>query len=329
MFDLSKVPEELVPYLNLLATVLGYIDTENYSFLELSNEINIHTGGMSAELITFNKKMDPDTYTPVFSMSGKVLYSKIDKLFELIREIVHHSKLGDTKRLFEIIREVKSRIQMRMNSAGHSVAVDRAFSYITQSGYYTEETKGIRYFRFLSTLEQEFESRKEEIVTSLRKLSEIIFTKDGIVISITAEQDGFTQLTKALPGFTDSLSGTLDTSKGKTIKETLKAANFNFPVEKLNEGFMYSGQVQYVARCANFVNAGFKPNGALKVLRTIMSYDYLWNNVRVKGGAYGCMCQFAGLDGSAYMVSYRDPNLTETDETYRKAYEYTEKFTTD
>jgi Zn-dependent M16 (insulinase) family peptidase len=327
MFDLSKVPEELVPYLNLLATVLGYIDTNNYSFLELSNEINIHTGGMSAELITFNKKMDPDTYTPVFSISGKVLYQKMDKLFELINEILHHSKLGDTKRLYEIIREVKSRIQMRMNSAGHSVAVDRAFSYITQSGYYTEETKGIRYFRFLATLEQEFEARKEEIVTSLRKLSETIFTKDAMAISITAEQDGYEQLTKVLPEFNNTLSGAIDTNKVKTLKDTLKPANYNFPVEKLNEGFMYSGQVQYVARCANYVNAGFKTNGALKVLRTIMSYDYLWNNVRVKGGAYGCMCQFAGLDGSAYMVSYRDPNLEETDETYRKAYEYTENFT--
>ena len=329
MFNLSKVPEELVPYLNLLATVLGYIDTQKYSFLELSNEINIHTGGLSAELITFNQKMKPDTYVPVFSMSGKVLYEKLGKLFELIEEIIHHSKLEDTKRLFEIIREVKSRIQMRMNSAGHSVAIDRAFSYITQSGYYTEETKGIRYFRFLSSLEQEFESKKEEIVASLLKLRDIIFSKDGMVISITAEESGYEQLEKVLPGFYQTLTGTEVAQGSKSVKETLTEATYQFPVEKLNEGFMYSGQVQYVARCANYVSAGFKTNGALKVLRTIMSYDYLWNNVRVKGGAYGCMCQFAGLDGSAYMVSYRDPNLAETDEIYRKAYEYTENFTAD
>jgi presequence protease len=88
-------------------------------------------------------------------------------------------------------------------------------------------------------------------------------------------------------------------------------------------------QVQYVARTGNYFKAGFSYTGALKVLRVILSYDYLWNNVRVKGGAYGCMCGFSGVDGDAYFTSYRDPNLKETNQIYERIPEYVESFTAD
>lgn len=325
MFDLSVIPTELVSYLGLFTTVLGYIDTKHYSFSELSNEMNIHTGGMSTDLTVFNKRLDPDTYHCVLSLGSKVLYDKIPKALELMKEIITNSKLEDTKRIYDIIRESKSRLQMKMNSSGHNASVERAFSYISQSGYFNDLTKGIRAYRFLEDLEKNFDARKDLLVEKFKKIRDIIFRMDGCVISITADQAGFDKLVDSI----DILKSGLLASQGKANYEIAKAirpANFQFPVEKKNEGFMYSGQVQYVAHCGNFVRAGFTSSGSLKVLKTIMGYDYLWNNIRVKGGAYGCMCQFGGLDGSAYMVSYRDPNLKETVEVYKKAYEYLENF---
>ena len=325
MFDLSVVPTELVAYVSLFSTLLGYIDTTNYSFSELANEMNIHTGGMSTDITVFNKRLDPDSYNTVLYFGTKVLYDKIPKAFELMKEVITNSKFEDTKRIYEVIREIKSRLQMKMNSSGHNVAVERAFSYISQSGYFNDLTKGIRYYRFLEDLEKNFDERKEHLVEHFKKLRDIIFTSSGFTISITADEKGFESLSKALPIMKSALK-LEEVEENREISQVILPANYNFPVEKLNEGFIYSGQVQYVARIGNFVRSGFTSSGALKVLKTIMSYDYLWNNVRVKGGAYGCMCQFGGLDGSAYLVSYRDPNLLETDEIYKKASEYVENF---
>jgi hypothetical protein len=100
---------------------------------------------------------------------------------------------------------------------------------------------------------------------------------------------------------------------------------WSFRLEKKNEGWKTSAQIQYVARAGSFAQAGLPYTGALRVLRTIMSYDYLWNNVRVKGGAYGCMNNYT-RSGSAYMVSYRDPNLTKTNQIYEDSVAYTEQF---
>jgi Zn-dependent M16 (insulinase) family peptidase len=88
-------------------------------------------------------------------------------------------------------------------------------------------------------------------------------------------------------------------------------------------------QVQYVARAGNYMKAGFRYTGALKVLKVILSYDYLWNNVRVKGGAYGCMCGFSGIDGDAYFTSYRDPNLSETNQIYERIADYVRNYSVD
>lgn len=327
MFDLSVVPTELVAYVSLFSTVLGYIDTEHYTFSELANEMNIHTGGMSTDITVFNKRLDPDTYQTVFFLGTKVLYDKIPKALDLMREVITSSKLDDTKRIYEIIRETKSRLQMKLNSSGHNVTVERAFSYISQSGYFSDLTKGIRFYRFLEDLEKNYETRKDYLVEKFKKLRDLIFTSKGCVISITADEKGYASLSDSIEVLKAALPLEI-VNEHRDVSEVILSANYNFPVVKLNEGFTYSGQVQYVARCGNFVREGFTTNGTLKVLKTIMGYDYLWNNVRVKGGAYGCMCQFGGLDGSAYLVSYRDPNLAETDQIYQKAYEYVEKFDT-
>lgn len=334
LFDISDIPEELLPNLNLLSAVLGYIDTKNYSFLELSNEINMHTGDMRTDFSAFNKKNNPGYYRPVFYFSTKLLYDEMPKAFELMQEIIFESKLSDTKRLLEILKEIKSRLQMKMNSSGHNVAVDRALSYISQSGYYSDLTKGVRFYHFVADLVENFDNKKEQFVANLSKLSKLIFNETKLVVSITADQKGYEVLKNSLPNFVTALKDGNHTqqvvdAKKRTINDVLKPASYNFPVEKLNEGFTYSGQVQYVATCGNYIKAGHQSSGSLKVLKTILGYDYLWNKVRVKGGAYGCMCSFSGLDGSSYIVSYRDPNLKETVDVYKNTKNYVESFEVD
>lgn len=318
LFNLKEIPKNLVPYIGLLSTVLGYIDTEHYSFAELSNEINIHTGGISTDVSIYAKKGSQADYTPIFEVDVKVLYDEMDNAFDLLKEIISFTKLNDEKRLLEIISEVKSRLQMRLNSSGHIVAVDRAISYFSEAGRFNEETKGISYFKFIEKLEANFKEVAGDIIENLELLMKYIFRKENLIISFTSDEEGLATLKDKLLPFVEQLK-----------KDPVEKVTENFELKRLNEGFKTSAQVQYVARTGNFIKAGFSYTGALEVLKVIMSYDYLWTNIRVKGGAYGCMCGFSNISGNGYFTSYRDPNLKETNDVYERAYEYVKNFTVD
>ncbi len=318
LFDLEEVPKELVPYVGLLSTVLGYIDTEHYSYLELSNEINMHTGGISSDVASFGKKGSSSIYLPTFQMDVKVLYEEMDNAFDLLKEIISFTKFNDEKRLLEIIAEIKSRLQMHLNASGHSVAVDRAMSYFSEASRFNEETRGITYFKFIENLEADYNNRKGDLIEKLKLLMNYIFRKENLIISFTSNDEGLNTLSGKLLPFVEQL---------KT--EPVNKVTEHFDLHRGNEGFKTSGQVQYVARTGNFLDAGFEYTGALDVLKVIMSYDYLWNNIRVKGGAYGCMCGFSSISGNGYFTSYRDPNLRETNAVYEKAADYIRNFTAD
>ncbi len=320
LFNLREVPKELLPYASLLSYVIGYVDTENYTYLDLSNEVNIHTGGISTNVRSFSVKGSTDQYYPVFEFSAKVLYDNLSEAFRLLEEMLHRTILTDTKRLKEIVGEMKSKLQMHFNSAGHSVAVDRAMSYYSVHGLYKEITTGISFYKFIEELNENFAERAELTVVKLTELMQMIFTRENLLVSITADGEGFERFSDKFQTFCGGIRETAD----HKLFEAYDTSSLT-PV-CLNEGFKTALQVQYVARAGNFLKAGYEYHGALKVLKTILSYDYLWINVRVKGGAYGCMCGFSGVDGDGYFTSYRDPNLKETNEVYEKAVEYVKNF---
>lgn len=317
LFDAKYVPNELVPYVGLLSTVLGYVDTNKHSFLELSNEINIHTGGINTFISSYAKKNDITNYKPVFAFKIKVLYQELAVAVDLLNEIIHESKLGDSKRMLEILMEIKSRLQMKLNSSGHSVAVSRATSYYSQAAMFDELTGGISYYRFIDGLVNDFDNKHEEITKSLEQVMDCLFRKDTVLLSVTADDEGYELFEPLINPFVGSLSDSqITTSLGK------------FDCKKLNEGFKTASKVQYVARTGNYIDKGYNYSGALRVLKSILSFDYLWNNIRVKGGAYGAMCGFS-FDGNGYFTSYRDPNLNETNKVYEQVVDYIANFDVD
>lgn len=333
LFDVSAVKKELLPYLSLLSLILGYTSTTNYSYQELSNEVNINTGGISSDVKSFSVK-NSDSFIPVFEFSTKVLYNKLPQAFELIEDMISNTIFDDTKRLKEIIDEMKSRMQMRFNQAGHSVAVSRAMSYYSRHGLFKEITTGITFYKFLEEMADNYQEKKEELVARLSELTKLIFTRENLFVSLTADDNGSELFRGAFLIFIKKLSDIQTSSQNsseRTIGMVQKRSDGidEFVPEGLNEGFKAAMQVQYVARAGNFFRAGFTYTGALRVLRIILSYDYLWNNIRVKGGAYGCMCGFSGVDGDAYFTSYRDPNLKETNKVYEGIVDFVRNYNVD
>ncbi len=314
-FDCSHVPEELFPYLGLLKTMLGLMDTESYSYGELFHEINIETGGMTFVTNTFTKA-DLSDYTVRFDLKAKVLFEKLPEAFRLALIMMKETKWADDKRLKELLEETKSRMQSAMLEAGHTVSALRALSYISSAATCNEQITGVTQYRLVADLAEHFEERKRELVINMNRLVRILFRAENLLVDYTASKEGYEKLPELVAQLKENLyAGACDAAKEKYC-----------PVpEKKNEGFLTASQVQYVCRAGNFVKKGFSYTGALKVLRVMMNYDYLWNNVRVKGGAYGCMCSF-GKSGESYFVSYRDPNLEKTVAVYEAAADYIENW---
>ncbi len=316
LFDLSAVPAELLPYVGILQSVLGIIDTKNYEYGELFNEINVHTGGIGTSLEMYPNvtKVKEKEFKATFEMKAKALYDKLPTAFAMMKEILVNSKLDDEKRLKEILDITKSRLQMRFQSAGHTTSALRAMSYASPLAKFKDITNGIGFYQTVNDICEHFEEKKEELIQNLQKLCKMLFRAENMMISYTASEEGLADMEKLIADLKTDL-----------YKETVESVPCILQCEKKNEGFKTSSKVQYVARAGNFIDQGVDYTGALHILKVILSYDYLWQNVRVKGGAYGCMSSFNRL-GDGYFVSYRDPNLEKTNEIYEGITEYLRQF---
>ena len=303
MFDFSKVGSELVPYVGLLTSVLGSVSTAHYNYSELSNEILINTGGISFSSVAYTKD---DDCLPYVSVDVRVLDSKVDFAFEMVKEIIKTSKFDDKKRLYEIVAKDKSRGQMMLSGGGMAAGIGRALSYYKKSAKYNELLSGIDQYKFIEELEADFDNRYDGLKANLEKLSNIIFRKENLIYSYTNPSRLDEGLVKA---FDEDL-----------FKEPFEEGKFEFVPDYKNEGFKSSSTVQFACLAGNYTKVS-KYNPVLRVLGTALKYDYLWMQVRVLGGAYGFNCNFT-RDGDIMLGSYRDPKLAETYEVFKKIPEY-------
>lgn len=313
MFDVTDMPAHLIPYMGLMKAVLGYVDTENYTYPELANEINLHTGGIFSNIGSY-AHVEKETVSLKYEIKVKTLYKEIPKTMEIIREILTSSNYGQQERLYEILAQLKSRLQMSMSSSGHSISAVRAMSYFSVSGKYSDMTEGIEFYQLIKDLEEHFEEKKNQLSQTLKELAGYIFRKDNLMISAGAQPEGLALLETEVPKVKEILQEKILDVKEEPLQ-----------LEKKNEGFLDASQVQYVSRAGNFKKAGYEYTGALRILKVLLSYDYLWINIRVKGGAYGCMSGFTRR-GDGYFSSYRDPNLSKTNEIYEGIPEYLKNF---
>ena len=326
MFDLSGIKEEKLPYVGILQSVLGIIDTTNYEYGELFNEINVHTGGIgtSLEFYTDVTKVKEKDFRATFEIKGKALYPKMDVLLSMMREILMESKLDDEKRLKEILAMLKSRLQMSFLSSGHTTAALRSLSYTSPIAKFKDDTDGIGYYEVVKEIEEDFEGHKEELIRSLKAIAAKIFRKDNMMISYTSAEEGIEPMEKAFAAVGSRLNDAADAGADADAEDDVSGPCI-LHCRKRNEGFKTSSKVQYVARTGNFIDGGTEYTGALQILKVILSYDYLWQNIRVKGGAYGCMSNFNRI-GEGYLISYRDPNLKKTMEIYEGVVDYLKNF---
>ena len=312
-FKVTGLPVELIPYLSLIKGILGLVDTENYKYADLFNLININSGGITFGMPGFTSLVTKD-YNLYFEVRGKALFDKVPFLFEMAEEVLFRSDFSDKKRIKELITMAKTRMQESMTSGGHVTAAYRALSYCSISGYISELSSGIDYYRFIDELESDFDNRYDDLIVKINQVMGMVFCRENLTVSFTSEEK-----------YKDICNAEIEKFAGKLPSMNWENKPFSVEFKRKNEGFKTSSKVQYVAMAGDYSKKGLKYTGALRLLRVMLSYDYLWNNVRVKGGAYGCMNTFR-RNGTEFFVSYRDPNLEKTLDIYKNAAEYVRNY---
>ncbi len=316
-FDVSDIREDEIGYMGFLSSVLKFIDTDRHSYGALSNDINIYTGGISFSASGYPDVRNPENFIYKYEIKIKVLEDNLPKALELADEIIRTSKFTDIRRLNEIVAQSKARLQMILSSSGHSVSAMRSMSGFSKYARYQDELGGIAYYRTVCGIEKLLKENPSAVTDKLAELCGRFFAQNRLIVSFTSNEKAYT---KAVPVLEEYLGRLKAQSPVGPVADT----GYNFK----REAFTDASQIQYVARSGNFRQKGFAYTGALRVLNTILSYDYLWINVRVKGGAYGCMNSFLRT-GDAYFVSYRDPNLGQTNQVYEGVPDYIRNFAPD
>lgn len=314
-FTLGNLKEEDIPYAILLSSLLRSLSTTKHSYTELARLSNAYTGGMSFALNGYGKVNDTSSYLPALTIRAKALTSKTDKLMDLLGEVINHTLFTDTKRLKELILQEKSEWDMSAFSRGHTLVMTRLTSYFSKGGEFAEQS-GLSYYYFLADLVKHFDENKDALEEKLAAISKKIFTRSGLFFETIGEEEEKKTVLANLPLVLD------DMEEGEKAEPHV----YSFPPESRNEAFLTSGKVQYVAKGGNFKSHGFAYTGALRVMETILRYEYLWKKIRVLGGAYGAFTQFL-RDGTAILCSYRDPNLSETIKAYEELPAYLENLT--
>ena len=317
-FNTACLTEEEIPYAGLLKTVLAYMDTEKHSFQDLSSEIYLETGGINFDMTAYPDLEKYNHYTGVFSVDLKLLYTQIPTGLSLLTEILKTTRFGDVKRMTEILNEARSRERMRIEGAAHTYAINRGTSYFSGTGRYQDLCGGISYYRFVEQQAQAYGAAPEQLTERLTAVAEKLFRLDNLLLSAGAEAEGFRALETALPTWTEAFGAYPVREQDCAGAQLLLSGN-------RNEGFRTPSQVNYVARVGRFDTEKLPYTGALKVLKKILCYEYLWQRLRVKGGAYGCMAGF-GRSGEGYFCSYRDPHLKETMTVYEALPAYLREF---
>lgn len=317
LFDAGDFAQSELGYLGFFTNALGLVSTEKYSYTDLANATNIYTGGISTGTASHPDIKDRNNFVFKLEVKLKVLEKNLDKALELMEQMLLSSDFTDTKRLGELVAQIKARLQANLSSSGHLVAAMRSMSSFSRYALYQDELKGIAFYRSICHIEKELSESPKSVSDKLAAIAKKLFARNRMLISFTGNNEAYgnakPSLEKVIAGF-DKMSAIGN------------QAEVHFNTAK--EAFIDASQIQYVAKTGDFICDGYEYTGALRLLRIILSYDYLWINVRVKGGAYGCMNTFL-RSGESYFVSYRDPNLSDTLDVYDRIPEYIKSFSPD
>jgi len=290
----------------LLGRALLEMGTRRSSFVDLSRAIAMTTGGLWAQtFVSSVRGQGPEAASQRLFLRGKATAENLPSLLDLISEVLLEADFSDSERLGKIILEAKARREQRLIPAGHTLAATRLKARTGAAQAMSEAMGGLTGLTFVRELAGRMETAPEGVSRDLHRLLALVLSRRGLLVNLTA--DGQT-IASALPRIGATVSALPD-----TVQTPARRAIPNLPKR---EGLCLPAQVNYVAAGGNVRAFGLEPGAAAAVASKFLRAGYLWERVRVQGGAYGASCAYSRLSGNLVFASYRDPNVSRTLNAY-------------
>jgi len=294
------LPQKYVPYIPLFGRVLLETGTDREDFVQLTTRIRRECGGLEAVPFSHQVRGHKDSSSWLF-LRGKALADQTDRLFNILTDVLDSARLDNRERFRQIVLEEKAGLEQMLVPAGHQVVGMRLKARFTEAGWVQEHMNGISHLIFLRHLLTRIDSDWEEVLHCLRDIRHILVNKKAFILNLTAEKKDLEQTISKLPGFVSGFPDR-DISHTNWIPGCLPG----------HEGITLPAQVNYVGKAVNLYDGGYDFHGAALAASKYLRTGYLWEKIRVMGGAYGAFCHFDHLSGLMTFLSYRDPNVTET-----------------
>jgi Zn-dependent M16 (insulinase) family peptidase len=306
-FDLHNLPADLLPFVGLLGRALLQMGTQSQDYVSLIQRIGKSTGGIHSSVFTSSIR-ESDQSALYFFLRGKATLEKAPELLAILREVLLSARLDNRERFKQIVLEEKAGAESSLIPSGHAVVNSRLSARFSESGWVSEQINGLENLFFLRRLAEEMENDWQSVLQKLEQVRDLLLTRAGMMMNLTLDAASTRSLEPALRELLEALPAGANPAK-KRLQAALPPAN-------ANEGLSIPAQVNYVGKGANLYALGYEPHGSVHVIRNYLGTTWLWEKVRVQGGAYGGFSVFETGTGTFSFLSYRDPNLLATLENY-------------
>ncbi|KAL0031729.1 hypothetical protein WJX79_003426 [Trebouxia sp. C0005] len=316
--DMRPLPADLLPLMPLFCRSLTQMGTQKEDFVQLTERIGRKTGGLSFSPFTSHKRgqVEPQAYLMV---RGKVTASKATDMLDLMRDILLTARLDDKERFKQMVLETKSGLEGAVIGGGHSVAASRLDAQRSVAGWVSEQMGGLSYLFYIRDLANRIDADWEGVQADLCRIRDILLQRRGALVNLTADEHTLSSVRPHLDAFLGSLPA-----------ESAAPTSWGQMLQPLNEAITVPTQVNYVGKAANlYEDAGYKLHGSAYVINKYLGTTWLWDRVRVSGGAYGGFSDFDSHSGMFTYLSYRDPNLLKTVDNYDGTVEFLRKLELD
>lgn len=305
VFNMSSLKQELLPLVPLFCQSLLEMGTKDLTFVQLNQLIGRKTGGISVYPMTSSvrDKEDPCSHLIV---RGKAMAGRAEDLYDLVKLVIQDVQFTDQQRFKQFVSQSRARMENRLRGSGHGIAAARMDAKLNSAGWMSEQMGGLSYLEFLQSLEEKVDQDWGSISRSLEEIRKSLLSKQGCLINVTADKQSLASTEKLISKFIDTLPSATP----------VLATTWKDRLPLVNEAIVVPTQVNYVGKAANIYETGYKLKGSAYVISKYIGNTWLWDRVRVSGGAYGGFCDFDTHSGVFSFLSYRDPNLLKTLDIY-------------
>ena len=309
-FDLRSLSPHQLPYMRLFSRSLLEMGTQKEDFVSLIQRIGRETGGINHSLYTSDQSGKKDAIAYLF-LRGKAMAGQTQTLLAILSDILSFARFDDKERFRQMILEEKSSFEAGLTPSGHRVVNNRIRAQFSESAWATEKMSGIDYLFFIREMIENLDNQWDLIKATMESIRSNLISQSNMICNVTIDHTNWQKYQSDILNFMNSFPN-----------NKLELNNWQFNGQKLNEGLTIPSQVNFVGFGANIYDLGYQYHGSINVISQYLKGTWLWEKVRVSGGAYGGFCAFDRLSGLFTFLSYRDPNLNKTIETYKETSDF-------